>query len=70
MGECGCECCDCECVVLALLIRQPDGKTGETAEWKTDHSVRRFVRPVLTRDPQVWKEQNPGMDPCKTSEPM
>jgi hypothetical protein len=68
-GECGCECCDCECVVLALLTRQAgDPKTGEPDTWKADHRVRRFVRPVLMRDPQVWKEQNPDKDPCQKSE--
>lgn len=69
MGECGCECCDCECVVLARLDGVPDAKTGQIAEWKPDHSVRRFVRPVLMRDPQVWKEKNPDTDPCKKLEP-
>lgn len=69
MGECGCECCDCECVVLARLVGVPDPKTREIVEWKPDHSVRRFVRPVLMRDPQVWKEMNPGADPCKAPEP-
>jgi hypothetical protein len=70
MGECGCECCDCECVVLALLVGQPDAATGEIAEWKPDHSVRRFIRPVLVRDPQVWKEMNPDTDPCQQIVPQ
>ena len=55
-GECGCCCddcsgnsCDCDCVVLARL--DPGSKEG--MPWTADHSVRRFVRPVLMRDPQV-----------------
>lgn len=57
-GECGCDCgkcsgCDCQCIVLAVLNKpaKPDDP------WKQDHSVRRFIRPVLMRDPQVEKEQ-------------
>lgn len=49
-GECACDCCDCEWIILAVAEREakasPDG-------WKVDHSVRRFVRPVLMRDPLV-----------------
>lgn len=56
-GVCGCTCgecsgCDCQCIVLALLNKPSD----QTLPWKTDHSVRRFIRPVLMRDPQVEKE--------------
>lgn len=53
-GVCGCkdgdcDCCDCDCIVLARV-----GATGDTKKpWKADHSVRRFVRPVLMRDPLV-----------------
>ncbi len=51
-GVCFCACeggdgC-CDCIVLARLTRQGD---GEAATWTADHSVRRFVRPVLMRDP-------------------
>jgi hypothetical protein len=58
MGDCACECCDCECVVLARIVgeREGDGKDGDIARWTPDHRVRRYVRPVLMRDPQVWKE--------------
>lgn len=63
-GECGCECCDCECVVLALLVGERDEATKEIASWKPDHRVRRFVRPVLMRDPEVFREQYG--DPCST----
>jgi hypothetical protein len=52
-GICGCTCsggssCDCNCVVLAVLNQQPD-----SGEWKADHSVRRFIRPALMRDPEI-----------------
>ena len=55
-GRCGCHCddcddCDCKCVLLVRLDRD------EQDNWTTDHSVRRFVRPVLMRDPQVEIEQ-------------
>jgi hypothetical protein len=55
-GICGCTCDDCgaggcNCVVLARLDR-----VGDTTEWTADHSVRRFIRPVLMRDPQVALE--------------
>jgi hypothetical protein len=57
-GKCSCECPDCtggccDCVLLARLER-PD---PAQPEWTADHRVRRFVRPVLMRDPQVWIEQ-------------
>ena len=50
-GLCGCNCddcsdCDCKCILLARLDRKGD-------VWSTDHSVRRFIRPVLMRDPQI-----------------
>jgi hypothetical protein len=51
-GEC-CDCCDCEWIVLAVVS---DKGTAEKHDWHADHSVRRFVRPVLMRDPQVEKE--------------
>src|SRR6185503_10680184 len=57
-GDCGCNCgkcagCDCYCIVLVKL-NKPD---KEDSPWKTDHSVRRFIRPILMRDPQVEKEK-------------
>jgi len=74
-GDCGCECCEPNCVVLALLINaaadkdyaksdaaQKAAKTGNP--WIANHSVRRFVRPVLMRDPIVFREQNPGVTLC------
>lgn len=57
-GKCGCECgdcssCDCQCIVLARLDNPDDIKK----DWKPDHRVRRFIRPILMRDPQVEIEQ-------------
>ena len=59
-GKCGCDCedcgnCDCNCVLLARL--HECGKDQNHPEWRTDHRVRRFVRPVLMRDPQVEIEE-------------
>jgi hypothetical protein len=47
-GECPCDCCDCDWIVLAKIWR-----TDDQSPWQVDHSVRRFVRPVLMRDPLV-----------------
>ena len=55
-GECGCDlgencdCC-CDCVVLARLTQVT--VEGRASTWEVDHSVRRFIRPVLMRDPLV-----------------
>ena len=49
-GECSCDCCDCEWIILAVA-------TLKNEEWTVDHSVRRFVRPVLMRDPVVADER-------------
>jgi hypothetical protein len=56
-GECGCHCddCadgDCKCVLLARLDLGSEGD-DEGPTWIVDHRVRRFVRPVLMRDPLV-----------------
>lgn len=66
-GVCGCTCgdcsgCDCDCILLAYL--KPDAK----GKWRPDHSVRRFIRPVLMRDPQIAKDKaalanDPAADP-------
>jgi hypothetical protein len=55
-GVCGCNCgdgsnCDCECILLARLDKKDSG-------WTVDHRVRRFIRPMLMRDPQVEIEEN------------
>lgn len=52
-GECACDCCDCDWIILAVAARQD----GEGLNWKVDHSVRRFVRPVLMRDWLVEEER-------------
>jgi hypothetical protein len=61
-GICGCNCdespggsCDCDCILLATLNRD-----SERTPWKADHHLRRFVRPVLMRDPQVEEERTPA----------
>jgi hypothetical protein len=62
-GNCDCECGKDECVVLAYIgVPDLDGQAGvpDIANAKANHSVRRFVRPVLMRDPVVWIEQNGG----------
>jgi hypothetical protein len=61
-GKCGCECCDCEWVMLAVVM---NAKQGDNSAWSVDHSVRRFVRPVLMRDPVVWRETHPNDSTCK-----
>jgi hypothetical protein len=55
-GICDCDCGECsggsgDCSVLARLDRDKDGR------WIADHRVRRFIRPVLMRDPQVEIER-------------
>jgi hypothetical protein len=47
-GVCSCECC-CDWILLARLFEHNDGKTGGVA-WRADHTVRRFIRPVLSPD--------------------
>jgi hypothetical protein len=46
-GKCPCECCECEWILLAVAERP----NTNTDTWTVNHSVRRFVRPVLMRDP-------------------
>jgi len=61
-GKCGCNCddgCGCDCVLLASLTKTGKGENP----WEVDHSVRRFVRPVLMRDPQVEEELTPHLHP-------
>lgn len=71
LGKCGCECedcesCDCNCVLLARLERVDDDR--EYPVWKADHRVRRFVRPMLMRDPQVHIESGRGNQQCEQSQ--
>lgn len=49
----GCDCCDCDCIILARI----DATAERDRPWRADHSVRRFIRPVLMRDPLVEQEQ-------------
>jgi len=72
------ECSDreCKCIVLARIDEKTEmDKKLEQAEnqgdknqadpanpWKVDHSVRRFIRPVLMRDPQVEYEEKKRED--------
>jgi hypothetical protein len=60
-GKCGCNCkdcsdCECEWLILARLAYNHD---DEHPAWTVDHSVRRFIRPVLISDPQVELENPP-----------
>lgn len=59
-GDCGCDCkdcgnCACDCVLLARLDRK--AAEQNRSFWVVDHRVRRFIRPVLMRDPQVEIEE-------------
>jgi hypothetical protein len=47
-GEC--ECCNGYWVLVAKVEKKLI-KTGEPETWLADHSVRRFVRPCLVKDP-------------------
>jgi hypothetical protein len=65
-GRCGCHCsegcdCDCDCILLARLSHPQQG-----SKWIQDHSVRRFIRPVLMRDPQIKKDNENGESPMTT----
>jgi hypothetical protein len=51
-GQCPCDCCDCDWIILAVAKHDDQRDT-----WSVDHSVRRFVRPVLMRDPQIEKDR-------------
>lgn len=70
-GKCGCNCdecsdCNCQCILLARLDKSgnTESKDEGASEWDADHSVRRFIRPVLMRDPQLEPKQGltPGYD--------
>lgn len=57
-GDCKCDCgdgsdCECDCILLARLDN--DGDLNHP-KWTVNHSVRRFIRPVLMEDPQVRLE--------------
>lgn len=52
-GICGCDCEDSNCVLLGRLDHKTDA-TGST--WTTEYRVRRFIRPVLVRDPLAYPD--------------
>lgn len=53
-GKCQCGCAGCDdCACEWILLARVDRPTGEEKAWKTEHLVRRFVRPVLMRDPAL-----------------
>lgn len=62
-GTCGQD-CDCDWIVLAQV--QNNSPDSEDTGWIADHSYRRFVRPVLMRDPQVALES--GAESLKNGE--
>jgi hypothetical protein len=66
-GKCCCNCdnCDCDCVLLARL--EKTSTDPNRPEWTADHRVRRFVRPVLMRDPQVAIEEERKEKKAETS---
>lgn len=77
-GICGCQCddgghCDCDCVVLVKLDRSLKDANSKLPVWKHDHRVRRFVRPVLMRDPQIEldrkQDEEPGKKPASVPAP-
>jgi hypothetical protein len=68
-GKCGCpggEGCDCSCscVLLAQLTKSKTYKQDQS--WTIDHRVRRFVRPVLMRDPLTVKKTADKQDETGT----
>lgn len=57
-GDCSCNCgedaaCACNCVLLARL-------NWKDTKWEADCSVRRFIRPVLMRDPVITCDTKPA----------
>ena len=64
-GKCCCSCsdcsgCDCDCILLARLDKDD---TSEEPKWKADHCVRRFIRPVLMRDPECKQAERTAPEP-------
>jgi hypothetical protein len=52
-------------VLLARL--DESGDDPDHPAWTPDHRVRRFVRPVLMRDPQVEIEENARRQPASNA---
>jgi hypothetical protein len=77
-GKCGCPCddgadCACDCILLARLEKQEE---SGVITWKAHHEVRRFIRPVLMIDPEVYppgceteSEKQPEPKPTETQGP-
>jgi hypothetical protein len=70
-GSCGCNCgdcedCECDWILLARLKYNGD---SEHPAWTVDHRVRRFIRPVLMRDPRVEAEYQARQAARATAEP-
>ncbi len=51
-GDCSCCGCCSEWIILAALIRNT-GEADPSKQWSVSHGVRRFIRPVLMRDPEA-----------------
>jgi hypothetical protein len=61
-GKCAC-CCDSEWVSLARVYLGPKDNEKNPV-WQVDHSVRRFIRPVLMQDPLVDCTRRAGNGCC------
>jgi hypothetical protein len=61
-GKCAC-CCESDWVSLARVFFGTKNGKNEP-EWQVDHSVRRFIRPVLVQDPLVDCTRRKGTDCC------
>jgi len=63
-GCAGCDACSCEWILLARLDRNEMKNEDEGDEerdddekpWSVEHGVRRFIRPVLMRDPRCLEK--------------
>jgi hypothetical protein len=59
LGQCGCDCADCDCEWVVLAFVKKEAKAGKVT-WEPNHSVRRFAGFVLRRDPVAWLETHPA----------
>lgn len=66
-GKCVCDCV-CHCIILAE-VELPD-KPYSDGDLPVDHSVRRFVRPVLMRDPLVPHKEASVASPPAADSPL
>jgi hypothetical protein len=62
-ADCGCSsACSCGCCVLLAQVHWVDTTTGKPGGWRILHDgVRRFVRPLLLRDPMGWIEERSSL---------